>query len=131
MASLTTYFTKKVIVSLSVVATLLTIVGGIWAFEAHYATNHRVDGVVLNTVKKFDGFEEDIASALENLQHKSDVRFFQLTLDRINDRIYELRKEIKRNPSDDLLKQDYEDLIRRRKEVQDKIDSSMRKIKVS
>lgn len=43
--TLASYFTKKVVLGLSVIATLFAIIGGIWGFETHYATNKRVDKV--------------------------------------------------------------------------------------
>ena len=129
--SWTSYFTKKVIVVLSAVATVFTIVAGIWAFEAHYATNTRVDKV--ETVHKENLFklEETIAGALENQQYKSDARFFQFELEKVQRDIADLRRKMQQNPNDRLLEQDYEELIQRKRLLKQKLDEALQSIKVN
>jgi len=129
--SWTSYFTKKVIVSLSVVATILTIVGGIWAFEAHYATNSRVDHVVKMGEEKVVDLELQIAGALQNQQHKSDVRYWQFMYDKLTTDINNLRRQMARYPNDQVLKQDYQDLINQRQEVKEKRDKAMDNIRIN
>lgn len=129
--SLTSYFTKKVIVTLGAVATVLTIVGGIWAFEAHYATNHRVDGVVKVAAKDVEDLEIQVASALQNQQLKSDIKFYQFMDDKLREDQYMIRKELEKNPTDPMLQRDYDEIQERREKLQREIDSSMQKIKVN
>lgn len=131
MASLSGFFTKKVIVGLSAVVTIFAIVSGIWGFEIHYASNSRVNKVEEVTQDKFDDLEVTIAGALQNQQYKSDVRYYQIMDDKLRDDIYQLRKQLERNPSDELLKKDYEYLLDKRKQVQEKIEDSMKNIKVN
>lgn len=119
----TSYFTKKVIIGLTSVATVLSIVAGIWAFESHYATNARVD-------KDLTSLEEAIAGALQNQQHKSDVRYFQFEYDRVNRDLQALRTQMQRNPNDELLKQDYQELLERRKIIKERLDQSLKNIKI-
>lgn len=126
----TSYFTKKVIVILSAVATVFTIVAGIWAFEAHYATNKRVDKVEKESIASIFKLEEAVAGALINQQHKSDVRFFQLELERVQRDIYDLRREIEKNPQDHTLQRDYEELLRRKEIIKEKLDEALESIKV-
>lgn len=130
MKSVAEYFTKKVVVSLSVIATVFSIVGGIWAFDSHYASDKRVDKIEISYAEEMDNMEKKVASALENTMHKFDVRYFQLLYDKINEDLKNTRKEIKRYPDDELLKDDYRDLIERRKDIKDKLDKALEKIKV-
>jgi tRNA U34 5-carboxymethylaminomethyl modifying GTPase MnmE/TrmE len=129
--SIASYFTKKVVVSLSAVATVLTIVAGIWAFEAHYATNKRVDKVEIRTVQEVIELEQKIANALENQQYKGDIRYFQFMLDKNRNDIYDIKKQMQTFPDDPILKKDYEDLLERRKDIKDKLDETVNKIKVN
>ncbi len=125
------YFTKKVVAVLSAFALVFTIVGGIWAFEAHYATNKRVDKVVVSASSEVQELEIQVASALERQQYKSDARYWQIEYDRIVSDLMELRRQIRRYPEDMILKQDYDDLLERRKDVKQKLENSMDKIKVN
>lgn len=127
----TYYFTKKVIVSLGVVATLLTIVGGIWAFENHYATNQRVDKVEMKSTEDVKELEIQIAGALENQQRKSDVRYWQFMYDKITNDIFELKRQMRRYPEDKILQQDYADALERRKEIKKKLDDALQEIKIN
>jgi ABC-type thiamine transport system substrate-binding protein len=124
------YFTKKIIVGLSVVATILTIVGGIWAFETHYATNKRVDRVEIVHAEDMKQLDIELAGALENTQHKLDVRYFQFLHDKYTQDVLELKRQMRRYPEDEMLKEDYRDLLGKKKSVKEKLEQSLEKIKV-
>jgi len=127
----TSYFTKKVIVVLSAVATVFAIVGGIWGFEVHYATNTRVDKVEVYAEKEVQNLEIKVAGALENQQYKSDVRYFQFMYDKLTNDLFELKRQMRRYPEDVILQQDYKDLLERRNDIKKKLDDAIKKIKVS
>ena len=110
---------KKFALILGIITTLLTMIGSIWAFESHYATN--------KTVEKL---EIQIAGALENQQLKGDVRYFQFMMDKIMSDIFILKRQIEKYPEDQMLKQDYQDLLDRRKEIKIKLEQALRNIKV-
>lgn len=123
------YFTKKVILILGAVATVLTIMGGIWGFEAHYATNKRVDTVVKSAEKDVNDLEIQLAGALQNQQYKSDAKYWQFMYERLLKDLTELKRQMRRYPEDEILKEDYRALLERIKEVRAKLDSSIEKIK--
>jgi len=127
--SIASYFTKKVVVSLSAVATVLTIVAGIWAFEAHYATNSRVDGVAIAAEQKVEQLEIQLAGAFENQQHKSNAKYWQFMLERLMKDLSELKRQMRRYPEDEILREDYRALQERIKEVRSKLDQALEKIK--
>lgn len=122
------YFTKKIVVGLSVITTLLGIVAGIWAFEVHYATNKRVDGVVKVAAKEVKDLDLQVASALQNQMIQTDIRFYQFMDDKLREDQYRVRKQIENNPTDAMLQRDYDDIQKRREKIQNKIDESMRKM---
>lgn len=127
----TIHFTKKLAISLGVVATVLTIIGGIWAFEAHYATNDKVNGIVYASNEKIEQLEFKIANALDNQQYKSDVRYFQFMYDKLTNDLFQLKRQIEKYPNDPVLNQDYQEVLELRKEVRKRLDESMEKIKVN
>lgn len=115
--SWTSYFTKKVIVSLSAIATLLSVVGGIWGFEAHYVDT-----------SEMKNFEMKIVTTIENQQYKSDVKFYQFMYDKLTTDLFELKRQMRRYPEDELLKEDYKEILNQRNKIKDKLDKSMEKI---
>lgn len=129
--TLASYFTKKVIVGLSVVASLFAIVGGIWGFETHYATNKRVDGVEVAHAEDISELEIQLAGALENTQHKMDVKYWQFMVNKFSEDALEIKRQMRRYPEDEILKEDYRETLRRKSEAQKKLDESMEKIKVN
>jgi hypothetical protein len=129
--SISSYFTKKVIAIISSITAVFTLVAGIWAFEAHYATNDRVDEVFISAKENVKDLEIQIAGALERQQLKSDVRYWQFEYDKILNDIYELKRQMRRYPEDEVLKQDLMDLLGRKKTVKEKLEKSLEKIKVN
>lgn len=125
------YFTKKVIIVLSAVATVFTIVAGIWGFEAHYASNKRVDKVEIVHANDIKGMEVQLAGALENTQHKMNAKHFQFMYDTLTNSMFELKRQMRRYPEDEILKEDYEELVDRRKEIKKKLNEALEKIKVN
>lgn len=126
--SIGSYFTKKVITTLAAVATVLTIIGGIWGFEAHYATNNRLNSVAMAAEKDVSQLEVQLAGALQNQQFKSDAKYWQFMYERLLKDVTELKRQMKRYPEDNILKEDYRALLDRIKEARKKLDESMEKI---
>jgi len=126
--SIGSYFTKKVITIMAALATVLTLVGGIWGFEAHYATNTRVNNVVLVAENDVDRLEVQLAGALQNQQYKSNAKYWQFMYERLIKDLTELKRQMRRYPEDDILKEDYRALLDRIKEARRKLDESMEKI---
>jgi len=110
---------KKLLTGLGVVVTILSIIGGIWAFDAHYATD-----------KKVDDLEIQIAGALQNQQMKSDYQFYQFMYDKLTQDIYNLKRQIRNAPWDGDLKQDYKEVIQERKEIKRKMDKAIKNIRI-
>lgn len=124
-------FTKKITVGLSVTATILAIIGGIWTFDSHYATAERVDKVEVAAKEDVIKLEKNVASALQNQQYKADIRYLQFLLSDIQNQIYEIKKQMRDFPNDQSLKGEYEYLLQRQREVKEKLDNTLHDIKVN
>lgn len=94
--TLASYFTKKVVLGLSVIATLFAIIGGIWGFETHYATNKRVDKVEIAQAQEVKEVEIQLAGALENTQHKLDARYWQFMYEVFSKEALEIKRQMRR-----------------------------------
>ena len=114
-------FTKKFMTTIGVITAILSLIGGIWAFESHYATNEHVD-------KEIERVEIQVAGALQNSQIKSDFRFYQFQYDKLTQEMTTIRRQLRANPDDTFLKQDYDEVVQQRKEIKRKMDELMRKI---
>ena len=114
-------FTKKVMTIIGAILAVLSLVGGIWAIEEHYATNKTLD-------HKIEGVEFQVAGAIQNIQIKTDYKFYQFMYDKLTNDMFLLRKQMRDNPNDAMLKQDYKDVCDQRKEMKIKLEQLMRKI---
>jgi hypothetical protein len=125
------YFTKKVIAIISSISAVFALVAGIWAFEAHYATKDELVKVEVSSKETVENLETQIAGALERQQQKSDVRYWQFEYDRVLNDIYDLKRHMARYPDDELLKQDYLDLLGKKKTIKEKLQKALDTIKVN
>ena len=114
-------FTKKLITILGAIGVILSLFGGLWAFETHYATNEKLYGEIQRV-------EIQVAGAIQNIQIKTDYKFYQFMYDKLTADMFLLRKQIRDNPNDAVLKQDYQDVCDQRKEMKLKLEKLMQKI---
>jgi len=114
-------FTKKVMAIIGAILAVLSLIGGIWAVEEHYATNKGVDD-------KIEHVEFQVAGAIQNIQIKTDYKFYQFMYDKLTNDMFLLRKQMRDNPNDNMIKQDYKDVCDQRKEMKIKLEQLMRKI---
>ncbi len=121
-------FTKKFLTTLGVITAILSLIGGIWAFDSHYATNEKVDVVKIESKEDVKELEIQIAGALQNQQQKSDVQFLQFMYNNLTQELNELRRQLRRFPEDPDLKRDYHELYEERKNVKQQLDNAIRKI---
>jgi len=116
----TDYFTKKIVIGLSVITTLLAIIGGLWGFDSHYAS-----------AKDMNGLEIRVAEGFENTQNKLDVRFLQFMYDKLTQDMYDIKRQLSRYPNDKVLEEDYKEVLRKRSRIKEKLDEALKRIKVN
>jgi len=117
---------------IGIVVGLITIVGAVWIVGSTFATNDRVDKVEVVTEKnintKIEAFEVEVAGALQNQQIKSDYQFYQFLYDRLTQEMLEIKRQLRRDPNDQLLRQDYVDKKEERDKLKEKMDKLMDKV---
>jgi len=114
-------FSKKLITTIGVLVTLMTLIGGIWAFNNTFATNERVD-------KEVENIEIQVAGALQNQQIKSDYNFYLFLYDKLSQDMVDIQRQLRTNPYDEMLRQDYLDKKEERIRVKQKMEEMMKKI---
>ena len=88
---------KKLQIAICIFTIIGAIWGGIWAFTEKIAT---ADDLRKLEVKTIDTFK--------TLQDGMDSKFLQQQLVILQDRKYRIRDEMRKNPNDESLRQDYE-----------------------
>jgi hypothetical protein len=112
---------KIIIAAASIITAIFTILGGLWAFENHYATNKKVD-------TEIERVEIQVAGAIQNQQIQNNYKFYQFMYDKLTQDMFEIRRQLRRFPEDRELRQDYQDVKRERSDVKRKMDLLMEKI---
>ena len=114
-------FTKKFFAILGAITAILSLMGGIWAFDNHYATNVKVD-------KEINRVEVQVAGALQNQQIKNDYKFYQFQYDKLTQDLYGLKRQMRNNPNDQGLQADYNEIVQERQAIKRKMEDLLRKI---
>ena len=112
---------KIIIAAASIITAIFTILGGLWAFENHYATNKKVD-------TEIERVEIQVAGALQNQQIQNNYKFYQFMYDKLTQDMFEIKRQLRRFPEDQELRQDYQDVKRERSNLKGKMDSLMEKV---
>ena len=113
---------------IGVITAILSLIGGIWAFDAHYASSEEVAEVEVEAKEDVKDLEIQIAGALQNQQMKSSVTFWQFQIEILENELKELRRQMRRYPEDQALREDYRDTLERKREVQKKMEKAMQRI---
>jgi flagellar basal body-associated protein FliL len=123
---------KKIQTWVAIVVAVFTIIGGVYAVTTTFATNKRVDKVEIVTEKnlkeKVTTLEIEVAGAIQNTQMKSDYRYYQILLDKYNQDLMEIKRQLRRSPDDQGLRQDYQDIKQERDRIKVKMENLMEKM---
>ncbi len=109
---------------IQIVVGILTIVGvvwgGIWTFTDKIATAEDLKRLESMTIATF-----------KTLQDGMDIKFLQQQLTLLQDRKYRIRDEMRKNPSDESLKQDYEKVNKDITEIENQLMNINKPIKTN
>jgi len=83
--------------SITICSLVAALWAGVWAFNGVIATAEDLKALEQKTVQTF-----------KQLQEGMDIKFNQQQLTLLNDRKYRIREELRRNPKDPLVKEDYQ-----------------------
>ena len=114
-------FTKKLITSISVIASLLACAAGFWLFDGHYETKAA-------STEKITKVEFHVAGAIQKQQIQNDYKFYQFMYDKLTRDIANYRRALTQTPNDQFLREDYKMALKQRAEIKLKLDELMRKI---
>jgi len=120
---------KKTIFSVvGAVAAGFAILGGLWAFEDRYAKSVEITELEVQVVQSLQEYNVQQQKAINVIQLKQDYRFYQFLYDKLGNDLLEIRRILRREPTDAILRQDYIDVQEQRNKVKAKMDEIMRKI---
>jgi hypothetical protein len=121
---------KKIIISAaSVIAAVFGLLGGMWAFDSHYAKSIEVAELEVQVVESLKQYNVQQQQAQTIYQMKTDYKFYQFMYDKLTHDMYEIKRQLRRDPTDQDLRQDYINISNERQQVKNKMDSLMEKIK--
>ena len=121
-------FTNNLKTWIGIATGLITIVAAVWVVGNTFATNNRVDKVEVVTEQKLESFEVEVAGALQNQQYKNNYNFYQFQHDKLVQEKMEIKRQLRRDPNNQELRQDYLELEEERKRIKQKMDELMDKI---
>jgi len=120
---------KTVYGGLSVVVAVFAILGGLWAFEDRYAKTEEVDELEIQVVQSLKQYNQQQTQIQQNYQHKNEYKFYQFLYDKLGRDLLDIRRQLRRDPTDEFLRQDYTEAQRQRGLIKEKMDALMEKIK--
>lgn len=116
----------------AIIVGVISIVGAVWVFANTFATNERVDKedkiIVRSVDTKMKSIEIDVAGALQRQEVKSDYKFYQFMHDKLVQEKMEVKRMLRRDPTNQELRQDYMEIEEERKRIKEKMDQLMNKI---
>jgi hypothetical protein len=132
-------FTNNLKTWIGIATGLITIIAAVWVVGSTFATNNRVDKVEVVTERniniKIEKLGVEVAGALQiqnkaiqTQQLKNNYNFYQFQHDKLVQEKMEIKRQLRRDPNDQGLRQDYIELEEERKRIKQKMDKLMEKI---
>lgn len=94
--------------------------------EAVHAAEKQIILVKDNTVKTFKDVHKQIQRSNEKLDKKFTFQMNSMQYDTLTEQYYRLKKEIKKNPTDRELREEFEDVKKRRVEAKKQMEDSIK-----
>ena len=111
--------------TLGKISCALVIIGmiwtGAWAVSSKLATTSELNTFKEITDSRLEDLESMTLATFKTLQDGMNVKFLQQQLTILYDRKYRIRDEMKKNPNDGLLKQDYQQVCQEISDTEQKI----------
>ncbi len=122
--------TRKTIFSIiGAVAACFAILGGLWAFEDRYAKSIEIVELEIQVVQSLKQYNIQQMEVQQRYEYKNEYKFYQFMYDKLAQDLLEIRRQLRRDPTDAFLRQDYTDVTEQRKLVKAKMEKLMEKIK--
>jgi hypothetical protein len=120
---------KKISSIIGAILLISAFAGAIIGFENRYVTKDEVNAKEINVVETLREFQIEQQQRSETFELKTDYKFYKFIYDDLTEKIEKYRRDIKKNPDDLFIQEEYKDLIERRREIRKKMDSILEKIK--
>ena len=121
---------KKIILSAaSIITTIFIILGGLWAFDNHYAKSIEVAELEVQVVESLKQYNTQQQQSQTVYELKNDYKFYQFMYNKYTQDMFEIRRQLRRNPTDQEARQEYVDISAERQRVKQKMDELMEKIR--
>ena len=118
-------FTKKLITSISVIASLLACAAGFWLFDGHYETTAAA-------VEKIELVELRVAATIQDQQKMLKLGILDNKLqilynrkENLNKQYYNLSRELQKNPTDLFLQEEFKDVKQQLIEINKRINNAL------
>ena len=120
---------KTIYGGLTVVVTIFAILGGMWGFEDRYAKSVEVAELEVQVVQSLKQYNQQQTKAQQTYEYKNEYKFYQFLYDKLGRDLLEIRRQLRRDPTDQFLKQDYVDIQNQRNGIKVKMNELMQKIR--
>ena len=114
-------YKKAIVTASTIIIAIFSLLGGLWAFEKHYATNRTVE-------TEIERVEFEVAGAIQTQSIKSSYQFLQFQYDKLTQDMMYIRRQLRRDPTDQILREEYQDVKLERQKVKLKMEQLMEKI---
>ena len=101
------------------VIVVFSLIGGVWAFEDRYVSKDTVD-------QKFKQQEIKVVATLQKFKQQVDYRWYQNLYNQLTVQMLNYKKLLRSNPDDEILKQEYKDIIEERKKIKKILDDLLK-----
>ena len=98
------------------VIVLFSLIGGVWAFDDRYISKEEV-----NT--KIEQQEKLVVATLQKFKQQVDYRWYQNLYKELTVQMIQYKSLVRKNPSDEILRHEYKDIIEERKKVKEILDA--------
>ncbi len=79
-------YKKAIVTASSIILAIFALLGGLWKFNAHYATNNKVNFEI-------ERVEFEVAGAIQNQSIKSSYQFLQFQYDKLTIDLMNIKRE--------------------------------------
>jgi len=122
-------YKKMIISAASIIAVVFGLLGGMWAFDGHYAKSIEVAELEIQVVESLKQYNVQQQKTQTTYQMKNDYKFYQFMYDKLTQDMYSIKRQLRSSPTDQDLRQDYINISSERQRVKNKMDSLMENIK--
>lgn len=127
--------------TLTVIVTIFSVIGGVWAFENRYALKKEIEPIII-AQKDIQVSQQEFHKQQQNLTTRQDLlikqqklqiintkrEFYQMLLDDTNKDLADARTYLRNHPEDDWARDRISELEVSKRRLQEKIDALIREI---